>query len=66
MNDVARRNVLHVVRSLRERSATLDRLVREGKIVIAGAIYDVVSRDMEFLTEAPKRGKPVLTSANRA
>ena len=66
VNDVARRNVLHVVRSLRERSATLDRLVREGKIVIAGAIYDVVSRDMEFLTEAPKSGKPVLTSANRA
>ena len=49
-DEVARRNVLRVVKSLRERSPTLDRLVREGRAAIAGAMYDVTTRDLELLT----------------
>ena len=51
VNDVARKNVLRMVESLRERSSTLDNLVREGRIAIVGAIYDVTTRDMEFLSD---------------
>jgi len=52
VNEVARRNVERVVRSLQERSRTLADLVREGRIAIVGAMYDVVTGDMEFLGDA--------------
>ncbi|MDY3553787.1 SulP family inorganic anion transporter [Gemmata sp. JC717] len=50
VNDVARRNVLRVVASVVEQSETLRRLVREGRIAVAGAMYDVNTGEMEFLT----------------
>jgi MFS superfamily sulfate permease-like transporter/carbonic anhydrase len=40
-NEVSRRNVLRTMRKIRERSSTLDGLVREGKIAIVGGMYDV-------------------------
>jgi carbonic anhydrase len=48
---VARRNVLWVVEQMRKQSRTLDGLVREGRIAIVGAMYDVVTGDIEFLAE---------------
>jgi carbonic anhydrase/SulP family sulfate permease len=48
---VARRNVLRVVERMRKQSQTLDGLVREGRIVIVGAMYDVVTGEIEFLVE---------------
>jgi carbonic anhydrase/SulP family sulfate permease len=48
---VARRNVSRVVERMRQESQTLDGLVREGRIVIVGAMYDVVTGEIEFLTE---------------
>jgi carbonic anhydrase/SulP family sulfate permease len=48
---VARENVLRVVKEIREQSRTLDDLVRERRIGIVGAMYDVVTGDIEFLTE---------------
>jgi carbonic anhydrase len=48
---VARRNVSRVVERMRQESQTLDGLVREGRIVIVGAMYDVVTGDIEFLAE---------------
>ena len=48
---VARRNVLRVVERMRQESQTLDGLVREGRIAIVGAMYDVVTGDIEFLAE---------------
>jgi carbonic anhydrase/SulP family sulfate permease len=48
---VARKNVLRVVKEIRERSRTLDDLVRERRIGIVGAMYDVVTGNIEFLTE---------------
>ena len=47
---VARRNVLRVVERMRTESPTLDDLVREGRIVIVGAMYDVATGKIEFLT----------------
>lgn len=51
VDTVARRNVLRVVEQMREQSRTLDGLVREGRIAIVGAMYDVVTGDIEFLAE---------------
>jgi len=40
-NEVSRRNVIRTIQVIRQRSATLDKLVLEGKIAIVGALYDV-------------------------
>ena len=52
VNEVARRNVRRAVDRIRQESATLDRLVREGRLAVVGAIYDVTTGGLEFLTEA--------------
>ena len=49
LDGVARRNVARVVEAVLNQSETIDSLVREGKIMIVGAVYDVVSGDIEFL-----------------
>jgi carbonic anhydrase len=46
---LARRNVLRVVERMREQSRMLDVLVREGRIAIVGAMYGVVTGEVEFL-----------------
>lgn len=48
---VAHENVLRVVEEIRTRSGTLDNLVREHRIAIVGAMYDIVAGDIEFLVE---------------
>lgn len=48
---VARENVLHVVKAIRQQSWTLDNFVRERQIAIVGAMYDVVTGDIEFLVQ---------------
>ena len=48
---VARKNVLRVVKEMREHSRTIDNLVRERRIAIVGAMYDVVTGELEFLIE---------------
>ena len=50
VDTVARRNVVRVVDRMRSESQTLDGLVREGRIVIVGAMYDVATGQIEFLT----------------
>lgn len=47
-NEVSRRNVIHTIQVIRERSAALDKLVREGKIAIVGALYDVGTGQVGF------------------
>lgn len=51
VNAVARRNVSRVVERMREESRTLDDLAREGRIAIMGAMYDVVTGEIDFLAE---------------
>ena len=52
IDDVAKRNVLNVVKSLSADSEALGRLSDEHRILIVGAIYDVIGRDIEFLNAA--------------
>jgi carbonic anhydrase/SulP family sulfate permease len=54
IDEVARRHVARVAKTLPTQSRTLGALVREGKIAIVGAVYDVVTGDMEFLEEADR------------
>ncbi len=55
VDDVARRNVANVVAAMTQDSQTLSRLVRDGKIAILGAMYDVVTGGIEFLDEPSNR-----------
>ena len=49
VDEVARKNVLHNIISIRDNSRVLDRLTRENKIMIVGAVYDVNTGKVEFL-----------------
>jgi carbonic anhydrase/SulP family sulfate permease len=49
VNTVARRNVARAVEQMRRESQTLERLVRDGRIAVVGAMYDVATGAIEFL-----------------
>jgi carbonic anhydrase len=64
-------NVAHSVQMLQDRSGVISRLVAEGKLMLAGAVYDLHSGEVTFLDntvhmDAPsRRGKaPAALSAN--
>lgn len=56
-DEVARRNVLQVVRSILHTSQTVANLVRTGRIAVVGALYDITSGKVEVLTNLV--GEPV-------
>ena len=47
-NEVSKRNVLRTMHKIRERSTTLDNLVRKGRIAIVGALYDIKTGEVSF------------------
>jgi carbonic anhydrase/SulP family sulfate permease len=49
VDDVARKNVLNTMNYIREKSRILDRLVREDKVMMVGAVYDVNTGKVQFL-----------------
>jgi carbonic anhydrase/SulP family sulfate permease len=49
VDEVARKNVLNTMDYIREKSRILDRLVREDKVMMVGAVYDVNTGKVEFL-----------------
>lgn len=51
VNAVARRNVARAVETMLQQSQTLDGLVRDGRIAVVGAMYDVVTGNIEFLSD---------------
>jgi carbonic anhydrase/SulP family sulfate permease len=52
VNDVAYKNVLRTMRAIRQRSSTLDKLVKEGKIAVVGAMYNIANAEVSFF-QAP-------------
>jgi carbonic anhydrase/SulP family sulfate permease len=58
-NEVSRRNVLRTMKMIRERSTTLDRLVREGKIAIVGCLYDVQTGRVNFFQSRISAEQPL-------
>ncbi len=63
VNDVSRRNVVRTVERILEQSQTLESLVSEGRIGVVGAIYDVGSGDIEFLTEVGIDRRPLAANS---
>ncbi len=60
IDGVARKNVLHMVERLRQESQTIDRLIREDRVAVVGALYDVVTGEIELLTDLQSRPIPTL------
>jgi carbonic anhydrase/SulP family sulfate permease len=55
VDEVARKNVVNTMNYIREKSRILDRLVREDKVMIVGAIYDVNTGKVEFFSATGER-----------
>lgn len=51
IDEIARRNVLHTVERILSESRTINRLVRDGRIAVAGALYDVVTGRIDFFPD---------------
>jgi carbonic anhydrase/SulP family sulfate permease len=51
-NDIAFKNVLRTMREIRQSSPTLDTLIRQDKIAIAGAMYDISTAKVTFFQDA--------------
>lgn len=51
-NEISRLNVIRTIRAIRQRSATLNKLVEEGQIAIIGGLYDVTSGEVSFFQTA--------------
>lgn len=49
VNEVAKMNVLRMVERIQRESDTLQPLIREGKVAIIGAMYDVGTGEIEFV-----------------
>ena len=54
VDDIARRNVLRTMETLRMESPVLDRLDDEGRICIVGGMYDVRTGRVKFMQEPGK------------
>jgi MFS superfamily sulfate permease-like transporter len=73
VDDVARRNVLSVVRRIVDESNTIRRLVEEGRIAVVGTLYDIGTGKMDFMldeaigrvteTETKAQAEPTLGAA---
>jgi MFS superfamily sulfate permease-like transporter len=50
-NSVAERNVRRTVEKITKESETIAQLVQQGRVMIVGALYDVDSREITFVTE---------------
>ena len=51
VDEVARANVLHTVNTIREESQTLAALIEQNRIAVVGAMYDVSTGEIEFLSQ---------------
>ena len=51
LNEVARRHVLRTVDQIIARSELIRNAVRDGKVMVVGALYDVSSGVFDFFTE---------------
>ncbi|MBI2825253.1 MAG: bifunctional SulP family inorganic anion transporter/carbonic anhydrase [Planctomycetia bacterium] len=50
---VARQNVERAVQQIVEKSHTINRLAREGRVVVTGAMYDIRTGKIDFLANEP-------------
>jgi carbonic anhydrase/SulP family sulfate permease len=65
ISDTSRRHAERVVEQVRDQSHTIDRLIRDGRIALVGAMYDVVTGEIHLLTDAPSVDAQHAATANR-
>ena len=65
-NEVAYRNIFRSIRLIRERSPILDQLVKEGKIAIVGAMYDITHGEVSFFQTKTSSANPLTSVATEA
>jgi carbonic anhydrase/SulP family sulfate permease len=58
-NEMSRLNVIRTIKVIRQRSATLNKLVLEGKIAVVGALYDVASGKVDFFQTPDSSVQPL-------
>lgn len=58
-NEVSRRNILRTMRKIRQRSSTLDALVKDGKIAIIGSLYDISTGQVSFFQTEDSAKEPL-------
>lgn len=61
-DEVAYLNVLRTIKLIRERSRILDELVRQGRIAIVGAMYDISSGDVSLFQSSSSSVVPLSLS----
>lgn len=66
IEEVARQNVIRSVQKIAQQSRTIGRLVDEGKVAIVGAIYDVNSGRIDFMTEHALGLEPIRAQATKS
>jgi carbonic anhydrase/SulP family sulfate permease len=54
VNAVARRHVVRSARKMVQQSHTLSKLEQDGRVVVVSAMYDIVTGDIEFLSDPGK------------
>lgn len=60
-NEVSYRNVLRTIEDVRQNSSTLNALVKEGKVAIVGALYNIKNGEVTFFqspTSSPNLEQP--------
>lgn len=58
-NEVSRRNILRTMRMIRERSATINKLVLEDKVAIVGALYDISTGEVSYFQTPDSSRQPL-------
>jgi MFS superfamily sulfate permease-like transporter len=51
-NEISRLSVMRTMKIIRQRSATLNKLVEEGKLAVVGSLYDVTTGEVSFFQTA--------------
>lgn len=50
-NEVCHKNVMRAIKEIREQSSTLDNLIRENKVAVVGAMYDITTGVVSFFQD---------------
>lgn len=47
-NEICHKNIVKTMKEIRQQSSTLDKLIREGKVAIVGAMYEISTAEVSF------------------
>lgn len=62
LDELARKNVLHSIEEIKKKSPVLDRLVKQKKVSIVGAIYNISNAEVTFFSASNEHLEPITRS----